>query len=124
MSRQQFAMRQFFRDAPIQLLERYFRDKDWLGDFDFVGFQSGNVEPLYGTWEALPDEARTQSEETFREIDALACEGGIRAVLNDAEQELLTVLSALDSWHAKSFTFRYPIKDGVKGDANRNTGRA
>jgi len=109
MSRQQFAMRQFFRDAPIHLLERYFKGKDWLADFDFAGFQPGNVEPLYGAWEALPDEVRAQSEETFREIDALACEGGIKAVLDDAEfwgehEKLLAVLSALDSWHEKSFT--------------------
>lgn len=109
MSRQQFAMRQFFRDAPIHLLERYFKGKDWLAGFDFAGFQPGNVEPLYGAWEALPDEARAQSEETFREIDALACEGGIKAILDDAEfwgkhEELLSIVSALKSWHEKAFT--------------------
>ena len=109
MSRQQFAMRQFFRDAPINLLERYFKGNGWLTDFDFSGFQAGNVEPLYRAWEALPDEARAQSEETFREIDALACEGGIKAILDDAEfwgkrEELLAVVSALDSWHERSFT--------------------
>lgn len=109
MSRQQFAMRQFFRDAPIHLLERYFKGKDWLADFDFAGFRPANVEPLYGAWEALPDEARAQSEETFREIDALACEGGIKAILQDADfwgtfEEMLAAMSTLQSWHEKSFT--------------------
>lgn len=109
MTRKHFAMRNFFRDAPAKLLGRYFEKNGWLKNFDFAAYQPGEAELLYQKWETLPDDVRAQSEEAFREIHAMACDGGIKAVLEDAEfwqkkDEVLESLSKLKGWHEKSFT--------------------
>lgn len=107
MSRRQFNQLLFFRVVPILLLKRYFEQQGWLSDFDFEN-NASRAESLNAAWESLPDEARKQSEATFREIDALASERGINAILDDAEfhgekEELLAILATLKGFHEKSF---------------------
>ena len=108
MRTKHYSPKRFFRDVPPNYLELYFSGKGLLQGFDYGALAEGDVDALYTAWEALPEEARAESEQDFKEIDALACEGGIKAVIDDAEwygeeKLLLEGMEPLRSFHEKAF---------------------
>jgi hypothetical protein len=103
-----YSPKRFFRDVPAHLLARYFKQKTLLADFNFASLFEAEIDPLYTAWEALAENQKIDSEQDFKEIDALACEGGIRAILDDAEwygeeDVLLAGMRSLKSFHEKAF---------------------
>ena len=55
---------------------------------------------------SLPDAQRGEMERDFKEIDALACEGGVKAIMDEAEwhsENLAEILGEHDDLHEKAF---------------------
>lgn len=101
-----YSPKRFFREVSADFLARYFAEKTLLAGFDFAILGEAGVDALNTALDALPDEVRSTVEQDFSEIDALACEGGIQAVLDDAEwygeqETMLAGLSAHKSFHDK-----------------------
>ena len=48
--------------------------------YNEMGIRTLNVQ-----LDSLPEDQRNEIEQDFSEIDSLACEGGIQAILDDAE---------------------------------------
>ena len=80
-----YSPRSFFRHAPNAMLKRYFDKQGVLTGHDFSGVSETKIEPIYQAWLTLPDAQRGEMERDFREIDALACEGGVKAIMDEAD---------------------------------------
>ena len=105
MSRQ-YSPKSFFRHAPNAMLKRYFAKHNVLSEYDFSEVTETKIEPIYQAWLALPDTQRGEMERDFKAIDALACEGGVKAIIDEAEwhdENLADILSEHEDFHTKSF---------------------
>ncbi len=101
-----YSPRSFFRHAPNAMLKRYFDMHGVLSQHDFSDISETKIEPIYQAWLTLTDAQRGKMEQDFREIDALASEGGVKAIMDEAEwhgENLADTLGALDDLHEKAF---------------------
>jgi len=101
-----YSPRSFFRHAPNAMLKRYFDKQGVLIEHDFSEISETKIEPIYLAWLSLPDAQRGEMERDFKEIDALACEGGVKAIMDEAEwhsENLADVLGELEDLHEKAF---------------------
>lgn len=98
--------RSFFRRMPNRLLGQYFHAKNLLSEVDFSRLQETQTEPIYQAWLELSEDARADMEQQFREIDAIACEAGQRAILDEAEfhgEPLAEQFAKMDGFEEVSF---------------------
>lgn len=103
---QDYQPRKFFRHAPNRLLKRYFAERGVMAEVDFGELSETDVEPIYGAWLYLPDEVRMLMEQDFRDIDELASEAGIKAILDEADwhgENLQEPFAKLGSFHERTF---------------------
>lgn len=101
-----YSPRSFFRHAPNAMLKRYFDKHGVLTQHDFSDISETKIEPIYRAWLTLPDAQRGEMERDFREIDALASEGGVKAIMDEADwhnEDLADMLGELDDLHEKAF---------------------
>lgn len=103
-----FSPKRFFRDVPGEFLEKYFKGKSLLASFDFSKLNETDIETLNTELEMMPEDLRNEIEQDLNEIDALACDGGIQAILDDAEwwgeaAALLQGMETRKSFHEKAF---------------------
>ena len=102
----QYSPRTFFRHVPNAMLKEYFTSKNVLNEHDFSKVPEADIEPIYQAWLSLPYKERGEMERDFKEIDQLACEGGIRAVLDEDKYRKENIFEDLDQhngFHAKIF---------------------
>ena len=90
-----YSTREFFRQMPNALLARYFHARDLFHDLDFAAMKETQSDTLFAAWLELPDGQRNAMDAEFREIFAMSCESGFRAILDEAE------------WHLKSASQEY-----------------
>jgi len=103
----QYSPRQFFRKAPFPLLARYFEQKGVPLEVDWEKLKGKKgVETLLEAFIDLPEEQLASVEVNFHNINALACDSGIRALANEAyyndNEEFLDGFVAVDGLHAKA----------------------
>ena len=80
-----YTTRDFFRQMPNALLAHYFQGRGLFGDLDFAALKEAHPEELFTAWLVLPESERNAMDSQFREIFAMGCEKGFRAILDDAE---------------------------------------
>lgn len=101
-----YSPKSFFRHAPNAMLVKYFAKCGVLAEHDFSGVSETKIEPIYQAWLSLSDAQRGEMERDFKEIDALACEGGVKAILDEADwhgENLAEVLDEYAGFHEKAF---------------------
>lgn len=103
----QYSHRQFFRRVPNELLARYFTTKEVSLGLDVAELDDAKgVESIFDAFTNLPEDQQAVMEVDFQDIDAMACEGGIGALLDEADfHENGTFpeeISAIDGFHAKA----------------------
>ena len=102
----QYSPRSFFRNAPNAMLKRYFDKHGVLSDYDFSVITETKIESIHQAWLLLPDAQRGEMERDFKDIDALACEGGVKAIMDEAEwhsENLAELLDEHKGFHDKAF---------------------
>lgn len=101
MARQQYQPRKFLRDAPNELLKRYFQERGLLADVNFDALKDENdIESVYAAWQALPEGQLEQTEADFRSIDEMAEAEAVGIVITEGrwhDEELGSILEQLDS---------------------------
>jgi len=100
----QYSPRNFLRQAPNELLARYFHQRDLLTDIDIAALDEIDIEPLSQAYERLPAEVRTIIDSDFRTLDALADEEGIRTILGEGRfhgDDLEPVFAQMDGFYDK-----------------------
>ena len=100
----QYQHRQFFRRVPNALLARYFEARDTDLGVDFASLTETQVEPIFEAFTALPEERQAAMEVDFQDINALATDGGIKALCNEAafyeDETFPDAISAIDGYHS------------------------
>ena len=79
----QYSPKNFYRQAPKQLLREYFAKKGIGHDIPWETLPDADVEPIFKAIEAAPLMVQTEIDTELREIVALADEGGIRTLIEE-----------------------------------------
>lgn len=96
----------FLRNAPNALLEQYFGRQSIELGVALTGLSETNIDPIYEAWQSLPPDKRTRVESDFRDIDTMANENGIKALLEEAayhREDLVPVFAPMGGFHDKAF---------------------
>ena len=101
----QYSHLQFFRRVPNELLARYFSSRDVALDLDLTKLKPTDVEPVLSAFVQLDDTRQDEMEAQFQDMHALACEGGVAALVDEAafhgDGTFAMDLATLEGFHAK-----------------------
>lgn len=100
----QYSHLQFFRRTPNALLARYFREKHGvLQEIAFENLKETEVELVFRGFTALAEEKQAEIEAECQEIDAMACQGGVTALTDEADfhqdEAFIEAISKIPSFH-------------------------
>lgn len=102
----QYEHRRFFRKAPKFLLARYFHDfRNVLLEFDFANVKPGHAELLFQAFIQLDADVQSSVESDFQVIEAMVCEGGVSALIDEAtfhqDTDFAEKIAEIDGFHGK-----------------------
>jgi len=102
----QYSHKQFFRRMPNKQLAEYFDANNIDLELDFNELKETDSEKIFNAFLVLPEEQQSTIEADFQAINAIACEGGIHALVDEArfhlDEKFTEEVSAIDSFHAKA----------------------
>jgi hypothetical protein len=102
----QYSHKQFFRRVPHFLLHDYFKEKTIDLDIDFSELKEKDVDSLFSAFIGLTPELQATIEAEFQDVNALACEGGIAALVDEAgfhnDDAFIEGIVVIEGFHAKS----------------------
>jgi hypothetical protein len=102
----QYSHRQFFRQAPNALLQRYYKYKAISFNVDFNTVKESDGDTLFNALITLEDNEQTIVEADFKAINALACEAGIQALVDESayfnDDAFVVDIAAIEGFHAKA----------------------
>lgn len=103
-----YSPKRFLRQAPNSLLAQYFNKKELLIDIEFEELKETQIDRIFDAWRLLPGNVSKEIEKEFRDIDFMATEGGVKAIIELAryhDEILGPVLSPMEGHHKKVFWF-------------------
>jgi hypothetical protein len=80
-----YSPKTFLRLTPNKVLKKYFGGENLLGDINFDSLGETEIEPVADAMNELSDKQRNNIEAEFRQINEMACETGIRVLIEEAE---------------------------------------
>ena len=83
-----YTTKDFFRQMPNALLERYFQGRGVLGDLDFAAIKDTQPDEMFAAWLELPDDKRKALDGEFLDIFEMSCEKGFHAIRDEAAWHL------------------------------------
>jgi len=120
-----YSTKDFFRQMPNALLQRYFQGRELFGDLDFTSMKEAKPDELFAAWLALPDGQRNAMDAEFRDIFAMCCEKGFLAIIDEAREywretpddltPFVEALSALPNHYERAMVTFLDHKDFWKG---------
>ena len=101
----QYSHKHFFRQVPHGQLASYFDAKNIDLGIDFTALSEKKADSLFTAFTGLPEEQQTAIEAEFQDIHAMACEGGVAALIDEAvfheDDAFVESISAIVGLHAK-----------------------
>ena len=104
----QYSHMQFFRHVPNAQLAAYFESKDIDLGINFTeerGKKKKKKEGIFQAFTALPKDQQANIEAEFQDVNAMACEGGVAALIDEADfhqdEGFIESISEIDGFHAK-----------------------
>lgn len=101
----QYSHLHFFRRVPNSLLERYFLSRKVVLGVDLSKLKPTEVESILDAFMQLDSTQQAEIEAEFQDIHALSCEGGVRALVDEADfhgdEGFAGGLAVLEGFHAK-----------------------
>src|SRR5438045_1672952 len=104
MSRQ-YNPKKFLRQIPNQLLKEDFDRRSLLTEILWYLQRENRIEKSYNAWQSLPDTQRANVDKDFQDVDEMACEAGVKAMIEEGHFhgiDLATQLGGLDGFHHKA----------------------
>ncbi|MDB4222363.1 hypothetical protein N9850_01220 [Granulosicoccus sp.] len=102
----QYSNRHFFRKTPNQFLAQFFAAKGAQLEVDFSQLKENDADALQTAFNVLDDSQIADIEAEFQDVNALACEGGITALVDEAsfhgDDAFVLEIAAIDGFHAKA----------------------
>lgn len=101
----QYSHLQFFRHTPNAQLAAYFSFKGVDLGVDWDKLKEKETEAILKAFTLLPDEQQAEIEAEFQDVNALACEGGIAALIDEAgfhkDNDFVEAIADIKGFHAK-----------------------
>lgn len=101
----QYSHLQFFRRVPNALLERYFTARGAALDMDWDKLKPSDADAVLTAFLALDGTKQAEIEAEFQDIHALASEGGVAALVDEAafhgDESFATDMAVFEGFHAK-----------------------
>ena len=104
----QYSHMQFFRHVPNTQLARYFESKEIDLGINFTEKKEKKKkkeDEIFQAFTALPEDQQANIEAEFQDVNAMACEGGVTALTDEAnfhqDEGFIESLSEIDGFHAK-----------------------
>ena len=101
----QYSHMQFFRRVPNAQLADYFKSRNIDLDIDLAELKEKETEKIFDAFIELPEEQQAHMEAEFQDINAMACEGGVTTLVDEAsfhgDDDFIKAISAIDGFHAK-----------------------
>jgi len=101
----QYSHKHFFRQVPNHQLAEYFSIKEVELDVDFNGLKEKETEKLFVAFTALAEDQQATIEAEFQDIHAMACEGGVTALIDEAhfygDNSFVEDISDIEGFHSK-----------------------
>ena len=101
----QYSHRQFFRHTPNALLARYFKINKIEFDIDWAK-TAENGKCIFNVFIQLDAMIQNKIETDFVQVNALACEAGIQALVDESayyhDDTFVADIAAIDGFHAKA----------------------
>ena len=102
----QFSYLNFLRQIPDDLLMQYFASKNIDLEIDFKKLKKKRENTIFHTITELNTEQQIAIESGFLDINALACDGGMAALIDEAnfheDYDFVEFISEIDGLHAKA----------------------
>lgn len=102
----QYSTRQFIRRTPNHLLAKFFDASQIPLSVDFNKLSENSADEVQAALNTLPDNKKSEIEAAFQEINALACEGGIVALIDESvfysDEGFVGAIAAIEGFHAKA----------------------
>jgi hypothetical protein len=96
----------FLRQVPNALLKEFFDGRNQLRDILwYLQTRETEIDLIYNGWQALPAPQRVDVEKTFRSIDEMACESGVKALVDEGQfhrVDLAAELASREGFHHKA----------------------
>jgi len=83
-----YSSKDFFRQMPNTLLQRFFKGRGVFDDIDFAALHETKPDALFKAWLALPKQKRNSMDAEFQEISEMSCEKGVTAIIDEAKWRL------------------------------------
>jgi hypothetical protein len=83
-----YSSREFFRQMPNKLLERFFHRHDLFHELDFNSMKETKPVELFDAWLALPEKQRHTIDTVLQEIYEISCEKGSLAIIDEARWQM------------------------------------
>ncbi|RDH80802.1 MAG: hypothetical protein DIZ80_17425 [endosymbiont of Galathealinum brachiosum] len=101
----QYSHLQFFRHTPNAQLAVYFSSKNINLGIDLTRLKETEAEMILKAFTQLPDDQQAEIEAEFQDVNALACEGGIAALIDESrfhdDDGFVEAVAAIDGFHSK-----------------------
>lgn len=102
----QYSHLQFFRRTPNELLARYFISKNIELGINFKELNKKAEDAIFQAFIKLPADQQVANETDFQNIHAMACDGGIQALIDESvfhkDEDFTKAIAAIDGFHAKA----------------------
>ncbi len=83
-----FSTKDFFRQIPNTLLQRFFSKQGVFENVDFEALPESKPDILFSLWLNLTESQRNSMDAEFRDIFELSCEKGFKAIIDEAQWHL------------------------------------
>ncbi len=101
----QYSHKHFFRHIPNHQLAEYFNAKTIELNIDFSTLKEKEVDAIFIAFTALPEEQQATIEAEFQDIHAMACEGGITALIDESvfyhDESFVENIADIEGFHSK-----------------------
>lgn len=101
----QYSHKQFFRQIPNAQLADYFKSKEIDLNIDLTELKEKDVDNIFNVFTALPEAQQAIIEAQFQDVNAMACEGGVAALIDEAsfhdDDTFVQSISVIEGFHAK-----------------------
>ena len=102
----QYSNRQFFRKTPNRFLAKFFKAKGIQLEVNLDELKEHDADILQGAFNKLPPDQIKDIEAEFQDVNALACEGGIKALVDEAyfhnDNAFIEEIAVIEGLHAKT----------------------
>lgn len=101
----QYSHKHFFRRIPNFQLNNYFSSKNIDLGINFNNITEKDADAIFTAFTQLPENQQALIEAEFQDIHAMASEGGVNALIDEAyffqDETFVDEIAAIDGFHAK-----------------------